>query len=67
MRLSKPELPVRHNWNHAIGEPCAVIDLAVSAYGETTGMTILWEETCFPFDDTIAMEQLQEFIEEHGT
>jgi hypothetical protein len=52
---------------HAPGEPCPVIDLAVSAYGLEGGMALLWEETCFPFDDDHAMVQLQEIIATRGT
>ncbi len=55
------------NLNHAAGEPCPVVDLAVSAYGEELGMNLLWEETCFPFDDNHAMAQLQEIIATRGT
>lgn len=54
-------------FNHALDAPCPVVDLAISAYGEDLGMHLLWEETCFPFDDDVAMAQLQEIIAARGT
>jgi len=47
---------------HATGEPCAVVDLLCSHFGERVGMILLWNFTCFPFDDATAWEQAKELV-----
>ena len=53
---------MKKDYNHKVGEPCEVTNLAVKHFGEDFGMYLLWNETCFPFDDNIAMDQLQYLI-----
>lgn len=50
------------NYNHKKGEPCEVVNLAKEHFGDDFGMHLLWNETCFPFDDNVAMDQLQYLI-----
>lgn len=47
---------------HAPGEPCCVVDLLVGHFGEHVGMVLLWERTCFPFDDVTAWEQAKQLV-----
>lgn len=37
---------------------CPVVELAHKRFGQELGEHILWEETCFPMSDDIAMNQL---------
>jgi len=41
---------------------CPVVELAYKRFGPTLGGYILWEETCFPMSDEVAMEQLKFII-----
>jgi hypothetical protein len=41
---------------------CPVIKLAIARFGRELGMELLWEQTCFPFCDEIAMGQLLQLI-----
>lgn len=41
---------------------CPVVELAYQRFGPTLGEYILWEETCFPMSDDVAMEQLKFII-----
>lgn len=50
-------------YNHNVGEQCPVVKKAIENFGEELGNILLWNETCFPMDDDIAMEQLDQLIE----
>jgi hypothetical protein len=41
---------------------CPVVELAYKRFGPKLGEYILWEETCFPMSDDVAMEQLKFII-----
>lgn len=48
--------------DHPVGSSCPVEALAISRFGEKDGMALLFNATCFPCDDTVAMEQLRGLI-----
>jgi hypothetical protein len=49
--------------SHAPGDPCPVIDLLHSEFGQEYGEYLLWEFTCFPFSDDYAMEQARDLVQ----
>ena len=42
---------------------CPVVELAYKRFGPKLGAEILWEETCYPMSDDVAMKQLEFIIE----
>jgi hypothetical protein len=53
---------VREYPQHALGEPCPVIDLLETQFGEQYGGYLLWNFTCFPYDDVTAYEQARALV-----
>jgi hypothetical protein len=47
---------------HDEGGTCLVVELAYERFGAVLGEHILWEETCFPMDDDVAMDQLRYIV-----
>lgn len=62
IQLRDPEIEMRTVESCPLGESCPVVTLAKKHFGDDLGEYLLWNETCFPFCDVTAMNQLQYLI-----